>query len=427
MSLNFYTKEEENNKEESIDNYKYLFKDYEQKVPTLSDALFQMFKSSNLNDDLVEEFTEDILMKCQQKIDKNYDQIKQKHKNISKNDAYIICVYTLEAKDKKYSPYRILNQNLVANNRKNGIENISKYLYIFLNSLRKLPRYYPKNSKRCLYRCITHKVSLDEDPKNKKFVPYKEGNKKTFWGFTSTSSNSNAIYSFLKDEIMVRSGSKNEDEILLKSGTLFRLEGNAWGYDIALFNPYDEEEILLEPERKFIITEVLGKLNEVINVTCNIIETPLVLEIIGKGLNNADYGKENRKKLCKPNNFFISSNKMWLNKRRNDDNAIQINENSNKILIEEQEINWNNNLKWPNLKIKNIPKVENKEKNLLIYSPDAIKQKEGTIKFGRKPSVNDLSRGNMKSQIYKKNEEEFKKTKDKLTFTKAKNLSKKKI
>ena len=82
MSLNFYTKEEENNKEESIDNYKYLFKDYEQKVPTLSDALFQMFKSSNLNDDLVEEFTEDILMKCQQKIDKNYDQIKQKYKNI---------------------------------------------------------------------------------------------------------------------------------------------------------------------------------------------------------------------------------------------------------------------------------------------------------------------------------------------------------
>ena len=118
---------------------------------------------------------------------------------------------------------------------------------------------------------------------------------------------------------------------------------------------------------------------------------------------------------------------MWLNKRRNDDNTIQINENSNKILIEEQEINWNNNLKRPNLEIKNIPKVENKEKNLLIYSQDAIKQKEGTIKFGRKPSVNDLSRGNMKSQIYKKNEEEFKKTRDKLTFTKAKNLSKKKF
>ena len=40
---------------------------------------------------------------------------------------------------------------------------------------------------------------------------------------------------------------------VIKSGTIFRLEGDIWGYDITLFSKYDEKEILLEPERKFIV------------------------------------------------------------------------------------------------------------------------------------------------------------------------------
>ena len=39
--------------------------------------------------------------------------IKNKYENITKEDAYIICSYTCELKERKYSPYRILNQNLV--------------------------------------------------------------------------------------------------------------------------------------------------------------------------------------------------------------------------------------------------------------------------------------------------------------------------
>ena len=121
MSLNFYTEEEDNKSEESINNYKSLFADYEKKLPTLVESLNQMFKSANLNDAKISELTKDIIDKCKETIDKNYNEIKNKLNNITKDDAFIICAYTCESKDKRYSPYRILNQNLVSNNRKNGI------------------------------------------------------------------------------------------------------------------------------------------------------------------------------------------------------------------------------------------------------------------------------------------------------------------
>ena len=108
-----------------------------------------MFKSKGQDDNEVDEFTEDILIQCENTININFEKIKEKYKNISKEDAHIICPYTLEAKDENYSPYKIINLNLVSDNRKNGIKNISKYLYIFLKSLRKLERYHPYGSK-CL-------------------------------------------------------------------------------------------------------------------------------------------------------------------------------------------------------------------------------------------------------------------------------------
>ena len=126
MSLDFYCKEEENTREESIDRYKNLFRNYEQSPPSLSEALTQMFKSSNLNTNKINELVEDIINKCKARIDQDFDAIKKKYEkeNITKEDAYIICSYTCELKDRTYSPYRILNQNLVSNNRQNGVNNI---------------------------------------------------------------------------------------------------------------------------------------------------------------------------------------------------------------------------------------------------------------------------------------------------------------
>ena len=49
------------------------------------------------------------------------------------------------------------------------------------------------------------------------------------------------------------------------------------GYDISLFNTYNEEEILLEPERKFRIENVIPDYsNDIINVICEILDSPIV-------------------------------------------------------------------------------------------------------------------------------------------------------
>ena len=241
--------EVKNNKQESINNYKELFFEYTDKLPTLKEALEQMFKSIIKDKNKINELIIDIKEKCKTTIDNNWDEIKNKYKNITVVDAYIICSYTCESKEKDYSPYKILNQNLVSKDRKQGVQNISKYLYILLKSLRKLPKHYPNTD---LYRCIKTEVDLENN------------DSKTFWGFTSTSTDEKTAYKFLD----------NNNEI--KSGTLFKLEGNIWGYDIELFNKYREKEILLEPERKYIVKYI--SYEPVIKVTCSMIESPLVLE-----------------------------------------------------------------------------------------------------------------------------------------------------
>ena len=266
MSLNFYAEEEGQEKEESLNKYWSLCLDYVIDPPNLREALKQMFISAGADKNEIKDLIEDIESKCEQKLGETFEEIKKKYPNITKDDALIISSYTCESKDKEYSPYRLLNTNMVEKNRKKGIENISKYLYILLHSLRKLKRYYPdKNSKnKYLYRCIRFKVNLKEDPNDSSMIPYVNGNIKTFWGFTSSSPDAEMTYDFL--------GKKEK----LKSGTRFTLTGYVWGYDITLFNCFNEEEILIEPERKFRIDEVKPEVNQIIDVRCEILETPLI-------------------------------------------------------------------------------------------------------------------------------------------------------
>jgi hypothetical protein len=294
MSILYYTEEEDNSKEESIDKHKDLFLEYEKKLPTLPEALEQMFISAGATEELSDVLTKDIMSKCKKTIEKNLEKIKKKYTKITKEDAYIICSYTCESKDKKFNPYRLLNTSLISENRENGLNNISKYLYIFLNSLRKLEKYIPPEDNKYLYRCITNKVGLSDDPFNKKYVPYKVGNIKTFWGFTSTSPNIKTTYNFLKKEVKIR------------SGTIFVLGGDIWGYDITLFNYFGEEEILLEPERKYVIDLVLPPINEIININCKMLKTPLPLDTNNLGNNSYDNIQE---------------------KKNNENNSIQNNEN----------------------------------------------------------------------------------------------------
>ena len=96
MSLNFYCEEEENNREESINKYKNIFTNYESNPPSLSEALRQMFESCELDKNKVKELIDDILSKCKNRIDPDFESIKKKYENITKEDAYIICSYTCE-------------------------------------------------------------------------------------------------------------------------------------------------------------------------------------------------------------------------------------------------------------------------------------------------------------------------------------------
>jgi len=234
-----------------------------------------MFLSVDFDKNKTNDLIDDIISKCKSKIDEIFDKIIiEKYPNITKDDAYIICSYTCESKEtengeeySRYSPYRLLNQNMISNDRKKGINNISKYLYILLNSLRKLEIYQPYNN--TLYRCITNQVKLLPDPNNDKYVPYIIGNQKTFWGFTSTSPNPTMTYGFLKEDI------KDQK---IKTGTIFVLNRYIWGYDITLFNAYNENEILIEPERKFKIISVLPPINGIITIHCNILKTPLIID-----------------------------------------------------------------------------------------------------------------------------------------------------
>ena len=185
MSLHFYTEKEDYLKEESINKYVEEFLSYVEELPSLSDALKQMFISCQLTEEQANDLIKDILTKTEEIINKNWDKIKKRYSKISKEDSKIICSYTCESKNNKYSPYKILNKNLVSEDRKGGVKNISKYLFILLKSLRKLDRYYPNEKEKYLYRCINFKVNLNYDLFNKKLVPYITGNTKTFWGFTS--------------------------------------------------------------------------------------------------------------------------------------------------------------------------------------------------------------------------------------------------
>ena len=265
MSKIFYLKEEDNKREDSIQNYNKIFESYTDNIPTLEEALKEMYILSKLQKIKAIDLTNDIIYKCNNKMENRMKEINKEYPNITKEDAVNICSYTCEADDTDYSPYKILNKNLISENRENGIKIVSKYFFILLKSLRKLPRYYPDKNNGYLYRCITKHINYMIDPFNKKTIPYIMGEKKTFWGFTSATTDIISSYEFLGDK---------KD---LKSGTIFTLYGDIWGYDITLFNYYEENEILLEPERKFLVTQIFPPVNDIIHVRCEFEESPLVL------------------------------------------------------------------------------------------------------------------------------------------------------
>ena len=269
LNNSYYINEESNNLEESINRYEGLFKGYINNPPTFKDALNQMYNNTKT-------CIAQILSEVKNHLNTKFSKIQKKFPKITFEDAQIISSYTCELHGADNNPYKLLNTNLVSNDRQSGVRKISKYLFLFLKALRKLDKYYPNSKEKYLYRGINTQVQLNYDSYDKTKIPYLNGNKKVFWAFTSASNNPKTAYDFLR-----------KDNINNKSGTLFSLTGDVWGYDISLFNVYNEKEILLEPEREFEVEESIPPLNNVIYVRCKIKKTPLVLEnIINQAMNS---------------------------------------------------------------------------------------------------------------------------------------------
>jgi len=150
MSLYYYINNESDSKA-SINDYENIFYEYITRIPTLQEALMQMFTSSGLTQIKSNNLINEIIYKVNMHLNKKFIEIRKKYPNITAEEAQIISSYTCELankEDSNYNIYKILNQNLVSKNRQMGIMVISKYLFIFLKSLRKLKRYYPdKQSK----------------------------------------------------------------------------------------------------------------------------------------------------------------------------------------------------------------------------------------------------------------------------------------
>ena len=280
MSINFYDKNEGIEKDESINKYKELFTDFLKNPPSLDESLEQIFISGGLESEKINQFIKQLREDCEERLKVTWKEIKEKNPSLTYEQAIIISSYTCEAIDSRYSPYKILNKNLVSENRKEGLKKVSKYFYLLLSTLRLLPKYYPPSTNNFLYRCINVKVNLMIDPEDEKVVPYIRGKNKTFWTFTSTSPNYKKATDFLGKKKEIISGN------VFKTGTIFSISGKVWGYDITLFNVFKENEVILEPERKYYIENHFPEENELIYVFCQIKDAPIVLDDIIKTSSN---------------------------------------------------------------------------------------------------------------------------------------------
>ena len=337
MSLYYYINNESVSKN-SINDYESIFDDFITETPTLIEALMQMFRSSGVSWIKSNKLINEIMSKVNVHLNKKKNEICEEYPNISFEEAQIITSYTCELsnrEDSNYNIYKILNRNLVSEDRESGIKVIAKYLFIFLKSLRKLKRYYPNKESKYLYRCISTKVELNKDSFDKNKIPYLRGETKIFWAFSSASKYPQESYNFL--------GAEGNNKI----GTIFTLTGDVWGYDISLFNVFNENEILLEPERKIKIKESIPPINDIIHVRCKILQTPIVLEkIINIKKNNLyNYNAPDLNSFDNLNINEIINEKKGISVKTSSKQKILFHSNSDKKMINNKNYyNYYNNL-----------------------------------------------------------------------------------
>ena len=247
MSLYFYPKREANLKNDSIIKYKDIFKTYIDNPPKLKEALIEMYSIINISIKKRNALVENILTKSKEIIDKNFKIIKEKYPFITFDDSLIISSYTYINCEYNYSPFIILNNQLNQENTYEKFTKISKYLYLFLQSLRKLDKFIPQQ--KYLFKYIDRHLNLKETYFNQNEIIYKKGITKIFWGFASFSPSIKKSY-FIDGK-----------EKIINEGTILTLYGDIYGYDISLFNSDMEEEIILEPGQKCLVINAVPPIN----------------------------------------------------------------------------------------------------------------------------------------------------------------------
>ena len=176
------------------------------------------------------------------------------------DDAAAVAMYTFDFGPKEYdhNPYRIINRELNGRTA-NGLIRIRDALYLLMKALRKLPIVKGKT----LYRGVKCRVDTQDQ--------YREGSVITWAAFTSTSPDIKATKYFLtKDE-------------KITDCTLFIIE-NGWGYDIQPYSLFpDEEEILLEPERRLKVVSIVDS-EDILIINLEMVDAPLMLpSVYGHG------------------------------------------------------------------------------------------------------------------------------------------------
>lgn len=150
-------------------------------------------------------------------------------------------------------------------------QKISGILYILVGALRKLPR----SGNITLYRGVKDEVNRSV---------YKKGSVVMWPAPTSMSPKMHETKKFLSDGEDQKRGDNDENSEELKK-TLFIVE-EGWGYNI---QPYsltpEDEEILLEPERRFQVESVIES-DGITIIKLTMLDTPLVLQqFFGSGEN----------------------------------------------------------------------------------------------------------------------------------------------
>ena len=156
---------------------------------------------------------------------------------LTDDEAGAIACYTLQGTQGAKSPYEVINEGLAGSGGRTSLYPSRKLIYLFLSGLRKLPRFRLAPG-QMLYRGISTKVPTSEaEAKGHQF--YEEGKIVTWWGFTSTTTDLGVTNKFIS---------------AAAASTLFNIGGkDLWGYDIQPFSPFEEKEILLEPETKVVV------------------------------------------------------------------------------------------------------------------------------------------------------------------------------